>query len=68
MITYQVINPRPPEPFSVARPQGWGFATPLWIFYNKRPLPLCLLPLYSYESSLSNDTKLSTVRLHMTSP
>ena len=35
------INPRPP----VTRPpKGDGF-------YNKRPLPLCFLPLYSYESS-----------------
>ena len=48
--------------------EGGGVATPLWIFYNKRPigLPLCLLPMYSYQSPLSIDTKISTIGLCMT--
>ena len=61
-------NPRPPaEPFSVTRPPKRVVATPLWIFYNKRPIPLCLLPMCRYESPFSSDTKWSTITLRMTS-
>ena len=67
MATTIYFNPRPDEPFSVTRPPKGGVATPLLIFYNRPPIPLCLLPLYSYESSLSIDTEISTIRLRMTS-
>ena len=65
-----MLNPRSPEPFSVTRPPKGGgrfVATPLPIctFYNKRPIQLFLLPLYSYESPLFTDTKISTTRLRM---
>ena len=64
------FNPRPPGPFSVTRPPKGGGGccnpSPGFSIYNKRSLPLCLLPLYSYESLLSIDTKISTVRLRMT--
>ena len=51
------INPRPVETFSITRLQK-GVATPPWIFYIKRLIPLCLLPMYSYHRSpLANDTK-----------
>ena len=43
-----------------------GCCTPC-IFYNKRPIPSCLQQLYSYESPLSIDTKISTICLRMTS-
>ena len=40
------FNPRPPEPFSATRPPKGGLLQPPpWIFYNKRPIPLCLLPI-----------------------
>ena len=46
--------------------EGEGIvATPLWIFYNERPISLCLLPLYSQESPLSIDTKINTIHLRM---
>ena len=49
------FNPRPPPEafsFSVARPPKGGckllsfVATPLWIFYNKRPIPICFYATY----------------------
>ena len=61
------FNPRPPEPFSVARLPKGGFLQLPWIFDNKRPIPLCLLALYSYGSPLSIDTKISTLHMRMTS-
>ena len=69
------LYPHPPEPFSVTRPpkggcKKRGCCNPLWIFYNKRSIPLCLLPMYpmySYKSPLSTDTEISTIHLRMTS-
>ena len=53
------VSPRPPEAFSVTPPPQPGelLQPPLWIFYIKRSVPLCLLPVYSYGSPLSIDTK-----------
>ena len=34
-----------------------GCCNPPWIFYIKCPILLCLLPMYSYGSVLSIDTK-----------
>ena len=39
-----VLNPRPPEPFSVTRPPKGVVANPLWIFYNKRIAMSLLFP------------------------
>ena len=50
------INPRPPEPFSAIPPPKGVIVTPPE-FSNKRLIQLYLLPLYSYESFLSIDTK-----------
>ena len=47
--------------------EGGLLEPPPWIFYIKRRIPLYLLTMYSYESSLSIDTKRSTIRLRMTS-
>ena len=64
------FNPRPPEVFFVTRPPKGGglLQLPLWIFYTERRLiPLYLLPLYRYGSPPSIYTKMSTIKLHMTS-
>ena len=49
------FNPSPPQPFSVRLLPKGGCCNPLLIFYNKRPTPLCLVQMYSYESPLSID-------------
>ena len=53
-----LFNPRPPESFSVTRhPKVGLLQPPPWIFYMSRPIPVYLLPMYSYGSPLSIDTK-----------
>ena len=62
------INPLPPSVFFVTRPpKGRLLQPPPGIFYTERLIPLYLLPVYSYGPPLPIDTKMSTIKLHMTS-
>ena len=50
------FNPCPYEAFSVTACNTSSERPLPWIFYYKRPIPLRLLPMYSYGSPLSIDT------------
>ena len=54
-----LLNPCPPEIFSVTHPTKGGCCNPF--LYSLYQMPLCLLPMYSYGSLLSIDTKKSTI-------
>ena len=47
--------------------RGRVVATPPWIFYTERLIPLYLLPVDRYGPPLFIDTKMSTTEHHMTS-
>ena len=71
----QIINPRPPEVFSVTCPPKGGLLQPpppgfsirnvLYPYVCYQCIAMDLL--YSYESPLSIDIKISIIRLRMTS-
>ena len=59
IVVYFVLSPRPPI-FVQHVHQGGIVATP-YILVTKCPIPIHLLPMYSYyRSNLSIDTKIST--------
>ena len=59
------INPCHPEVFSVTRPPKGGLLQPPQDFFYNNVLYPCLLPMYSYESPISIETKIRTIRLRM---
>ena len=61
------FNPHPPEVFFVTHPPKGGLQLPTWIFHTEHLMPLYLLPVHRYGPPLSIDTKMSTIKLYMTS-
>ena len=72
IVLWSKVNPHPPDVFffkHILQSGGGGelLQLPPWVFYTERLIPLYLLPVYRYGPLLSIDTKISTIKLHMTS-